>query len=156
MADIVDRSTRSRMMSGIRGKDTRPELLLRRELHSRGFRYRLHAKHLPGRPDLILSKYNAVIFVHGCFWHRHSGCRYTTTPATRVQFWQAKFEANVARDLDVQQALASSGWRIAIIWECALRRSNQIESTGRQISTWLESDADTLEIGALDLIKTNE
>src|SRR5699024_9235199 len=134
MADIVDRSTRSRMMSGIRGKDTRPELLLRRELHSRGFRYRLHAKHLPGRPDLILSKYNAVIFVHGCFWHRHSGCRYTTTPATRVQFWQAKFEANVARDLDVQQALASSGWRIAIIWECALRRSNQIESTGRQIS----------------------
>ena len=98
MADIVDRQTRSRMMSGIRGKNTKPEMILRRALHARGFRYRLHGKGVPGRPDLILAKHRAVIFVHGCFWHRHEGCRYATTPATRPEYWAEKFAANVRRD----------------------------------------------------------
>ena len=98
MADIVDPETRSRMMSGIKGKNTRPELALRRALHARGFRYRLHDKRLPGKPDLILPRFRAAIFVHGCFWHRHEGCKYATTPATRPEFWQAKFRENAERD----------------------------------------------------------
>ena len=91
MVDVVDRKTRSRMMSGIRGKNTKPELLIRKGLHARGFRFRLHDKHLPGKPDLVLPKYGAVIFVHGCFWHRHSGCVRTTTPKRNRSFWQEKF-----------------------------------------------------------------
>ena len=122
MTDVVDARTRSRMMSGIRGKDTRPEMLVRRELHRRGFRFRLHDPRLPGRPDLVLPKHSAVIFVHGCYWHRHEGCRFATTPATRREFWLAKFEANVQRDRRDQAALRASGWRIFVVWECALRR----------------------------------
>lgn len=97
MTDIVDRQTRSRMMAGIKGKNTKPELALRRALHARGFRYRLHSKNVRGRPDLVLSKHRAVIFVHGCFWHRHLGWRYATTPATRVAFWQAVRRKRCAR-----------------------------------------------------------
>ena len=96
MADIVDKKTRSRMMAGIKGKNTKPELVLRRALHARGFRFRLHGKEFPGRPDLVFPKHGAVIFVHGCFWHRHSNCRYATNPSTRMEFWQGKFDANVA------------------------------------------------------------
>ena len=99
MTDIVDSQTRSRMMSGIRGKNTKPELALRRSLHALGFRYRLHAKGIPGKPDIVMPKYRAVIFVHGCFWHRHAGCRYATVPATRPEFWATKFDANVVRDV---------------------------------------------------------
>lgn len=98
MVDIVDAETRSRMMAGIKGKNTKPELAVRLALHARGFRYRLHSKKVHGRPDLVLPKHRAVIFVHGCFWHRHEGCRYATNPSTRTAFWQAKFEANVAQD----------------------------------------------------------
>jgi len=109
VADIVDTQTRSRMMAGIKGKDTKPELALRRALHARGFRYRLHSRNVHGRPGFVFPKYRAAVFVHGCFWHRHEGCRYTTTPSTRPEFWQAKFEANVARDSVVRSTLLEFG-----------------------------------------------
>lgn len=151
MADIVDSQTRSRMMSGIRGKDTRPELALRRALHARGFRYRLHARAITGRPDLVLKKYRAIIFVNGCFWHRHEGCRLATTPATRPEFWADKFAANVARDRSVQESLMADGWRVATIWECALRKPHMVNKAAGLVGNWLLSEEVCLEIGATDL-----
>lgn len=151
MADIVDRQTRSRMMSGIRGKDTKPEMVLRRALYARGFRYRLHGKGVPGRPDLILAKHRAVIFVHGCFWHRHEGCRYATMPTTRPEFWAEKFAANVRRDRAACEALVELGWRVATIWECALRKPNQVTTTCAALVSWLATDAPGIEIGEGDL-----
>lgn len=148
MTDIVDQQTRSRMMAGIRGKDTKPELALRRALHARGFRFRLHSKAVHGRPDLVLPKYRAVVFVHGCFWHRHEGCRYTTTPSTREEFWQAKFTANVARDAAVRGKLLKAGWRVATVWECGLRKPDQVAASINLLAAWLVSDADQIEIGA--------
>ncbi|MGQ3489064.1 very short patch repair endonuclease [Roseovarius pacificus] len=147
MADIVDKQTRSRMMAGIKGKDTKPELVLRRALHARGFRYRLHSKNLPGRPDLVFPKHHAIVFVHGCFWHRHEGCRYTTSPSTRQEFWQAKFTANVARDEAVREKLLEDGWRIATVWECALRKPDQMNVTTDLLSAWLRSNELQLQIG---------
>ena len=122
MADIVDRATRSRMMAGIRGRNTRPEMALRQALHARGLRYRLHDRKLPGTPDLVFRRFGAVCFVHGCFWHRHAECPYATIPATRTEFWLAKFEANVKRDRRDRHDLLHAGWRVAVIWECALRK----------------------------------
>jgi DNA mismatch endonuclease (patch repair protein) len=124
MVDIVDRKTRSRMMSGIRAKNTKPELLVRKYLHNRGLRYRLHAKELPGKPDLVLPKFNAVVFVHGCFWHQHSGCKYATKPNSREQFWANKLSENVARDTYQIAALGELGWRVFIVWECELREES--------------------------------
>src|SRR5690606_3320730 len=115
--DVVDSVTRSRMMSCIRGKDTQPELAVRSYLHRKGLRFRLHAK-LPGKPDLAFAKHKPVIFVHGCFWHRHKGCRFATTPKTRPEFWQAKFTANVKRDALVTERLEASGWRVLVVWAC--------------------------------------
>src|SRR5262245_50630381 len=116
--DTVDRSTRSRIMSRVRGKDTRPEMLLRRALHALGFRYRLHKRDLPGSPDLVFSRPRAVVFIHGCFWHAH-GCPLSTVPSTRTAFWRDKFEANKARDMRSVQTLMQLGWRVAIVWQCA-------------------------------------
>lgn len=130
------------MMSGIRGKDTRPEMALRRALHARGARYRLHARDLPGRPDMVLPRYRAAIFVNGCFWHRHAGCRYCTTPATRPEFWAAKFEANVRRDASSLALLAGAGWRTAVVWECALR-GDGLSVAVDQVVTWLMSGGST-------------
>lgn len=104
-------------MSRIRSKDTKPELLVRRYLHARGLRYRLHAKHLPGRPDLVFSKYNVVVFIHGCFWHAHS-CQKGRIPGTRAKFWKAKFASNKARDRRNERALRNAGWRVLQAWEC--------------------------------------
>jgi len=118
MADVVDKATRSRMMSGIKGKNTKPELLVRRYLHRRGLRYRLHVKGLPGTPDLVLPKYRTVIFVHGCFWHQHLGCRYAAIPKTRQEFWLEKLTANRFRDLANESRLGALGWRVLTIWEC--------------------------------------
>lgn len=115
--DVVDKATRSRMMSGIRGKDTKPELLVRSHLHRKGLRYRLHAK-LPGKPDLVFPKYRTAVFVHGCFWHRHENCHYTTTPKSNADFWQTKFVANVKRDALVQEKLTALGWRVLVVWGC--------------------------------------
>lgn len=137
MADVVDAATRSRMMAGIGGKNTRPEVQLRKAMHALGFRYRLHDRKLPGKPDLVFPRHRAAVFVHGCFWHRHEGCRYATMPATRPEFWAAKFEANVARDRRAEMALHEMGWRIATVWECELRKS--AEGAARWLSDWLKN-----------------
>lgn len=118
MPDIVDKATRSRMMSGIRGKDTKPELEVRRFLHRLGFRYRLHDKRLPGRPDVVLPKYRTVVFVHGCFWHQHPGCRLATKPDTNGEFWRDKLRSNTVRDARNQSKLVELGWRTITVWEC--------------------------------------
>ncbi|MCC6929817.1 MAG: DNA mismatch endonuclease Vsr [Gemmatimonadaceae bacterium] len=123
MADIVDRATRSRMMAGIGGKDTAPELIVRRFLHRAGLRFRLHRRDLPGRPDLVLTRFCVAVLVHGCFWHRHPGCRFATTPSTNTGFWRAKFAANVARDRRTLRELRRRGWRPIVVWECNLTPS---------------------------------
>ena len=120
MADVVDPATRSRMMAGIQGKNTAPEILVRRGLHARGFRFKLHDRRLPGRPDLVLPKYRAVIEVNGCFWHGH-GCHLFKWPSSRREFWSEKISSNVARDQRNASALHQLGWRILVIWECAIK-----------------------------------
>jgi DNA mismatch endonuclease (patch repair protein) len=108
------------MMSGIRGKDTRPEMIVRRALHAAGFRYRLHVKTLPGKPDIVLPKYRTVIFVHGCFWHGHD-CKYFKWPKTRPEFWKEKIEKNIQRDCKSYQILQEDRWRVITIWECEIK-----------------------------------
>ncbi len=144
MVDVVDATTRSRMMSGIRGTDTRPETFLRKALHRAGFRYRLHAAKLPGRPDIVLASRRAAIFVHGCFWHRHEGCHWCTTPASNVEFWRSKFERNVERDRQVVEALRALGWRTGIVWECGLRRPFA-ETTTESLKEWICSASHSFE-----------
>ncbi|WP_370165672.1 very short patch repair endonuclease [Bradyrhizobium diazoefficiens] len=109
---------RSALMARVRGKDTRPELIVRKSAHALGFRFRLHRKDLPGRPDLVFPRLRKAIFVHGCFWHRHSGCSKASMPKTRVDFWRSKFDANVARDARSIAALRTMGWSVCVIWEC--------------------------------------
>ncbi len=109
-------------MSRIRGKNTIPEVHLRKLLHAAGYRFRLHAPDLPGKPDIVLKKYKTVIFVHGCFWHRHDGCTGATIPKTRTEFWTKKFEATVERDLRKKEELEQAGWKVEIVWECELKR----------------------------------
>ena len=133
MADIVDRATRSRMMAGIKGKNTLPEIIVRRFLHARGFRYRLHARYLPGSPDIVLPKWKVAIFVHGCFWHRHSGCRFATVPASNEESWQHKFAQNVSRDRRNISEILSLGWTVIVLWECGLK---SVEA-GEESLTWL-------------------
>src|SRR5438105_517984 len=118
MADIVDRATRSRMMAGIRGKDTKPELQVRRFLHRLGLRYRLHVRELPGRPDVVLPKYKSVVLIHGCFWHQHSGCKYAAKPSSNARFWAQKLAQNIERDRKAEAALRQSGWNVFVVWEC--------------------------------------
>ena len=112
---------RSRNMSAIKSKNTKPEITLRKLLHSMGYRFRLHRKDLPGSPDIVLPKYKTVIFVHGCFWHRHENCKYASTPKTRKEFWEKKFRENINRDNLNQANLSLKGWKIIIIWECQLK-----------------------------------
>lgn len=120
MVDIVDPVTRSRMMKSIRGRDTAPERIVRRYLHGAGLRFRLGGAGLPGRPDVVLPRYRVAVFVHGCFWHRHAGCRFSTTPGNNFDFWQAKFSGNVHRDAGNEIRLKTLGWRPLVIWECEL------------------------------------
>ncbi len=127
MADVVDSETRSRMMSGIKGQDTSPEIAVRRYLHAAGLRFLLHDKRLPGRPDIVLPKFRTVVFVHGCFWHRHEGCLNATFPASRPEFWRTKFAANVQRDAANVQALRTSGWSVLTIWECHVREPLELD-----------------------------
>jgi DNA mismatch endonuclease (patch repair protein) len=136
---------RSRMMSNIRGKDTWPERTLRSLLFARGFRYRLHVKKLPGTPDLVFPKHGAVVFVHGCFWHRHEGCRFTTMPRTNQDFWMRKFQENVSRDRRHMEMLRSLGWRVAIVWECVLKHS--VDNTAQMVVEWLHGHDDILVVG---------
>lgn len=135
MMDVVNRATRSRMMSGIRGKDTTPELVVRRFLHRAGFRYRLHGRNLPGSPDIVLPRWNAVVLVHGCFWHAHEGCRYFRVPASRREFWEGKLLGNRARDLRNAAALEERGWRVGVVWECAIRSRAELGP----LADWIRS-----------------
>lgn len=152
MVDVVDSSTRSRMMAGIRGKDTKPELQVRRYLHSQGFRYRLHDGRLPGRPDIIMPKYKLAILVHGCFWHRHRGCRYATTPEQNREKWAEKFRQNVERDEKQVRQLIDRGWRVLVVWECGLRTpspdlswlAKHIRSTGKSYAEWPDNNPEKI------------
>jgi len=138
MADIVTPEVRSRMMSGIRGKNTKPELLVRKGLHRRGFRYRIHARYIAGRPDLFLRKFNAALFVHGCFWHGHD-CPLFRMPATRREFWEQKMSRNRERDCAVSRKLDDAGIRHLTVWECALRGPTRLgeQEVLDKISVWL-------------------
>ena len=120
MADIVDAPTRSAMMAGIRGKNTKPEMLVRRFLHRSGFRFQLHRKDLPGRPDIVLPRYRTVVEVRGCFWHRHENCRFAYMPKSNRAFWEAKLNGNRERDLRNLEKLRELGWRVIEVWECEL------------------------------------
>jgi DNA mismatch endonuclease (patch repair protein) len=128
------------MMSGIRGRDTRPEKLIRSELHRRGFRFRLHSKRIPGRPDLVLPKYRAVVFVHGCFWHGHD-CPLFRLPGTRRAFWEEKINRNRARDGEVKRAVLAAGWRHLTVWECAIRGGGEsaVARTVDEAGRWIRS-----------------
>lgn len=127
MADKISKEARSRNMSLIQSKDTKPEMLVRKYLFNRGLRYRLHDKRLPGKPDLIFPKYKTAVFVNGCFWHRH-GCKYTTTPKTNTDFWLAKFQKNVNRDIRNYEELEKSGWNVIVVWECDIKKDRREES----------------------------
>lgn len=140
MADTLSPAERSERMSRIRGRDTRPELVLRRLLHAAGFRYRLHYARLPGRPDLVLPKYKAVIFIHGCFWHRHASCRIANTPKSNVEFWTTKFQRNVARDAAVESTLRQEGWRVLVVWECSLTTKERAAETAGRVASWLREE----------------
>ncbi len=146
MVDVVDAATRSRMMAGIRAKNTAPELLVRRGLHRLGFRFRLHDKRLPGKPDLLLPKYSAAIFVHGCFWHGHD-CPAFKWPATRAEFWRSKIELNRKNDERHIEALHGMGWRVCVIWECSVRKPGS-EALVAHIARWLAGTSRTLEVPA--------
>lgn len=147
MVDILKQDERRSLMSRIRGKDSKPELLVRRWLHARGIRYRLHDASLPGRPDLVLRRYNAVILVHGCFWHRHPGCLLAYEPKTNVSFWTEKFRRNIERDSRVCRELQEAGWRILVIWECGLRERKALAGRLDAVLEWLYSGTAYKEIG---------
>ncbi|WP_055661336.1 very short patch repair endonuclease [Roseibium aggregatum] len=147
MADIVAPEVRSRMMAGIRGKNTKPELILRRGLHAAGFRFRLHDRTLPGKPDIVFPKYKAVLFAHGCYWHGHD-CHLFKWPSSRPDFWRAKIERNREVDALALSALQAKGWRQGIVWECALKGKLRmpIETVISECSAWLKSDIPFFEI----------
>ncbi|GMO93603.1 very short patch repair endonuclease [Bradyrhizobium sp. TM239] len=135
------------MMSGIRGKNTKPELLLRRALHDLGLRYRLHGPGLPGRPDIVFPRHHAVVQIQGCFWHRHDTCRFATSPSSNIEFWEKKFGETVKRDKRNLAALRQLGWRVAIVWECEINEKGGEAVAGR-IVKWLASGRPVLEIPA--------
>lgn len=146
MVDVVSPEVRSLMMSGIRTKDTKPEVLVRKALHAQGFRYRLHDSRLPGRPDIVLPRYRAVVFVHGCFWHGHN-CRLFKTPATRPDFWAEKIDRNRANDVKNVTKLEADGWRVAVVWECSLRgKGSSISLVAKQLADWIRSTRVNVEI----------
>ena len=135
MVDSVDPTRRSEIMGRVRNKDTKPEMIVRRITHGLGYRYRLHYGKLPGRPDLVFPSRRKVIFVHGCFWHRHKGCRRATIPKTRTDSWIEKFEKNVARDRRVLSQLKKQGWKVLVIWECQTFKADRLE---KRVRSFLE------------------
>lgn len=147
MVDIVDSNTRSRMMAGIKGRNTKPELIIRSLLHRRGFRFRIHVKDMPGKPDIVLPKYKAVIFIHGCFWHGHQGCHLFKLPATRTEFWQDKILRNQSNDQRAEEILRATGWRVCIVWECSIRGAKKDpEQVVTTITDWLADTKPFIEI----------
>jgi DNA mismatch endonuclease, patch repair protein len=147
MVDTVTRQQRSWNMSRVRGKNTEPELVVRRGLHSKGLRFRLHRKDLPGSPDIVLTRYRCVVFVHGCFWHGHD-CPRRKLPSTRTEFWAAKIGANKARDARDVSRLVASGWRVIVVWECAINGPHRYPTDAllAEIQRCMESNAPTREI----------
>lgn len=146
MTDTKTPEERSRNMSRIRSGDTKPEMLVRRALFALGYRYRLHRKDLPGKPDIVMPGRRVVIFVNGCFWHQHSGCRKATVPTSNRDFWEKKLRANVRRDAEERKALREGGWRVLWIWECALSRKADREALPALLHEWIESSAGEGEI----------
>jgi DNA mismatch endonuclease (patch repair protein) len=146
MADVVSAEKRSRMMAGIRGKDTKPEVLVRRALFAEGLRFRLHQSKLPGGPDIVLPSKKVAIFVHGCFWHCHAGCRLAKLPASNADFWRKKLDGNVQRDHKAIELLRSAGWRVLTVWECATRDKSIAQSIGVIINKWIDDDEPVGEI----------
>lgn len=134
MADHLTKKKRSWNMSRIKSKNTKPELIVRSLLHSMGYRFRLHRKDLPGKPDIVLSKYKTVIFVHGCFWHRHKGCKRCTTPSSNQEYWKNKFERNIANDKSHKVQLRGKGWKVFVIWECETNNLDKLQGKCTRIS----------------------
>ena len=142
MADFLSPSSRSERMSRIRGSNTKPEMRLRRMLHAAGFRYKLHASRLPGRPDIVLPKYETVVFVHGCFWHRHPGCKVASEPKSNKAFWASKFSRNVARDRQNSRKLRAQGWHVYVVWECQLNSALKSTNALRRLTSRFKSTFD--------------
>ena len=124
MSDHLSPDRRSWNMSRIKGKNTKPEILVRKFLHGNGYRFRIHRKDLPGKPDIVLPKYKVVVFVHGCFWHRHKNCKYSSSPKTHTEFWEEKFRRNVERDKQNIADLESLGWKVLVVWECEVKNGS--------------------------------
>lgn len=135
--DVVSSITRSRMMSGIRGKNTRPEMLVRKALFAQGFRYRLHVRTLSGSPDIVMASRRVAIFVHGCFWHQHADCRFARLPLSRSEFWAAKLMANTTRDQRAVHDLLDRGWRVLTVWECSTRDPGSLASLPTALASWI-------------------
>lgn len=145
--DIVDPATRSRMMSGIKSRNTKPEILVRKALFKHGFRFRLHEKNLPGKPDIVLPKYHAIIFIHGCFWHEHS-CKYFKWPKSNTEFWVNKIKGNAVRDKRILLELQQQGWKTCVIWECIFKTDKQkIDKYFESLFKWVQNDCSSIELG---------
>lgn len=151
MTDIVDPERRSEMMAGIRSRNTAPELAVRRIAHRMGLRFRLHRKDLPGRPDLVFPRHRLAVFVHGCFWHRHEGCRHASMPKSRTATWTRKFAANVERDARQQTALRSLGWGVLVVWECETKNKAAVE---RRLAELIGCGRDVIDRGSSGLVAT--
>jgi DNA mismatch endonuclease (patch repair protein) len=150
MTDIISKNARSKNMSAIKSKNTKPEIMFRKGLFSRGFRYRTNVSNIYGHPDIYLSKYHTAIFIHGCFWHRHNNCKYAYTPKSRIDFWENKFNCNIKRDLQVKNRLSDDGIKCLIIWECTIKSMNNNDymksNIYKQTEEFLKSDFPYLEI----------
>lgn len=136
------------MMAGIKGRNTKPEIVVRKALFAAGFRFRLHRDDLPGRPDIVLPGRKVAVFVHGCFWHAHTGCRFAKTPSTRREFWEAKLAANVERDRRASDALLFTGWRVLVVWECATRSQTVREELAELLARWIAGSELSGELGS--------
>lgn len=147
MVDVVSPADRSRMMAGIQGKNTKPELTVRRTLFALGYRFRLHRRDLPGAPDIVLPGRKVAIFVHGCFWHMHGGCRYAKLPSTRPEYWKAKLQGNINRDQAAAMKLNAMGWRALWVWECATRARDADCALPQRLQSWIEGQSVFGEIG---------
>lgn len=146
MADVVPPEKRSAMMSGIRGSNTKPEVLVRKALFAAGYRYRLQRRDLPGRPDVVMPGRKVAIFVHGCFWHHHQDCRFAKVPATRPEFWDEKLKTNKTRDARCLSELQAMGWRVLVVWECFLRTTKSALDVQSALTEWIGSDKQTGEL----------
>ena len=150
MADIVSKEARSRNMAAIRSCDTEPEIYIRKKLFAKGYRYRKNVKTVPGHPDIYFAKYNTALFVNGCFWHRHQGCKYAYMPKSRIEFWETKFKRNIERDCKVKEELQRQGIKCLVVWECTIRemrkKNNSAEPVIQQIIAFLNSSESYLEL----------